>query len=116
MANEPHAESKHAEAASEGEKKLAKGSAMAASVATDLLAVVDQASGLVVGGTAGLVSGMVRGLGEGFDVGRAKGGLVGGVVGMPLAAVSQGLHGLTSGMSKGLERGVSDMFGAFKGP
>jgi hypothetical protein len=35
-------------------------------------------------------------------------------VGLPIAAVSQGLHGMTSGMTKGLERGVTDLIGATK--
>jgi hypothetical protein len=104
------------ETVSAGEKKLAQGGAIAVSVATDVLSVADHAGGMLVGGAAGLISGMIQGLGEGFDIGRAKGGLLGGVVGLPVAAVSQGLQGLTAGMSKGLETGVTHLVGTTKAP
>jgi hypothetical protein len=102
------------ETVSVGEKKLAEGGAMAVSVATDVLSVADHAGGMLVGGAAGLISGMIKGLSEGFDIGRTKGGLLGGVLGLPAAVASQGLQGLTAGMSKGLETGVTHLVGTTK--
>lgn len=86
--------------------QVAEGSEMAKSVVTDVLAVADQASGMLVGGAAGLLSGFFKGLGDGFDAGRVKGGLIGGIIGIPVAAISHGLQGLSSGMNTGVSRGV----------
>jgi|GEM_PF-5391435 hypothetical protein len=96
------------------ETRFEEGRRVAVSVGADLLSVADDAGGMVIGGVAGLISGIIQGLRQGFDRGQEKGGLIGGILGIPIAAISEGMIGLASGMSSGLERGVTDLIGPTK--